>query len=189
MHFELTSPSRTTRMKDRYGNSRRTSRRGPPEHQGMSHYYYHGDINVRQSSGATEQILPTGTYPKIQYVPGGGDGSSPGDESDLHQEKDLMMPIEMDYREIEEWIDNLKEIEGIMDLQKMDIILPDEDHLEEEDCQDHQEEEDLLVHLDPQDLLDHLETQDHQDPLDHEDIESALDLRTYGTTGTPRTTC
>ena len=87
------------------------------------------------------------------------------------QEKDLMMIVEPEYQEIEELIGNLTEIKGIMDLQRMDDIHPDEDH------QDHQEEEDLLVPLDTQDILDPLETKDLQDPLDHEDIKAHQDLK------------
>ena len=57
------------------------------------------------------------------------------------QEKNLMMIAGLKCQEIEELIDNLIEIEGIMDLQRMDDIHPDEDHQEEEDHLDHQEEE------------------------------------------------
>ena len=89
----------------------------------------------------------------------------------LPQEKDLMMITEPGCQEIEELIDNLIEIEGIIDLQSRNDIHPDEDH------QDHQEE-DLLV---PQDILDPLETRDYQDPLwDHRDhLDRLLDYPIY----------
>ena len=87
-----------------------------------------------------------------------------------------MMIIELECQEIEELINSLTEIGGIMDLQRIDNIHPDEDHLEE-DHQGHQEEEDLLVPLDPQEILDPLETKDLQDPLDHKDIKAHQDLK------------
>ena len=50
IHFELMSPTRRVRSRDRYERSpRRSRRRDSPENSGILHYhYYQGDINVEQ---------------------------------------------------------------------------------------------------------------------------------------------
>ena len=59
IHFELTSPSRHIRSRDRYASPQRLRRKSSPEHHGVSHYhYYHGDINVRQPSWTAEHTIP-----------------------------------------------------------------------------------------------------------------------------------
>ena len=50
IHFELMSPTRRIRSRDRYERSpRRSRRRDSPDNSGISHYhYYQRDINVEQ---------------------------------------------------------------------------------------------------------------------------------------------
>ena len=83
IHFELTSPSRHTRSRDRYASPRRLRRKSSPEHHGVSHYhYYHRDINVRQPPWTAEHTIPYRAHTRPRQTPGGDDGSSPGDEGD-----------------------------------------------------------------------------------------------------------
>ena len=84
IHLELMSPTRRVRSRDRFErSSRRQRRRDSLENSGVSHYhYYQGDINVEQApwmAGTTR--VPRG-HARIRQTPGGGDGSSPGDEGD-----------------------------------------------------------------------------------------------------------
>ena len=83
IHFELTSPLRHTRSRDRYASPQRLRRKSSPEHHGVSHYhYYHGDINVRQPPWTAEHTIPYRAHARPRQTPGGDDGSSPGDEGD-----------------------------------------------------------------------------------------------------------
>ena len=75
IHFELISPTRRMRSRERYERSlQRSRRRDSPDNSGISQYhYYQGDINVEQPpwmAGTTR--MPRGLTPTRQ-TPGGND--------------------------------------------------------------------------------------------------------------------
>ena len=83
IHFELTSPLRHVRSQDRYASPQRCRRKNSPEHHGASHYhYYHRDVNVRQPPWTAEHTILYRAHTRQRQIPGGDDGSSPGDEGD-----------------------------------------------------------------------------------------------------------
>ena len=135
----------------------------------MSHYhYYQGDINVEQPTWMAGTTRAPRNHTRIRQTPGGGDGSSSGDEGDSlpggggpgrGQPEDLK-PLR------EEQENHRMEIQETMGPQVVEDIHPGMVHLEEKDSQDHQEE-DHLVPLETQDPLEIKEPQVH---LDHEDI-------------------
>ena len=78
------SPTRRVRSGDRLERSpRRQRRRDSHENSGVSHYhYYQGDINVEQPPWMAGTTRAPKDHARIRQIPGGGDGSSPGDEGD-----------------------------------------------------------------------------------------------------------
>ena len=83
IHFELTSPSRYIRGRERHVSPRRLRRKSPPDHPGVSHHHhYHWNINVRQPPWTTDHTILHRMYTRPRQTPGGDDGSSLGDEGD-----------------------------------------------------------------------------------------------------------
>ena len=72
------------RSRDRYERHlRRSRRRDSPDNGGISHFhYYQGDINVEQPPWMAETTQKPRSHVRTRQAPGGGDGSSPGDEGD-----------------------------------------------------------------------------------------------------------
>ena len=84
IHFELASPMRTVRSRERYERHlRRSRRRDSPDNGGISHFhYYQGDINVEQPPWMAETTQIPRSHVRTRQTPGGGDESSPRDEGD-----------------------------------------------------------------------------------------------------------
>ena len=84
IHFELASPTRRVRSRERYERHlRRSRRRDSPNNGGISHFhYYQGDINVEQPPLMTKTTQMPRSHVETRQTPRGGDGSSPGDEDD-----------------------------------------------------------------------------------------------------------
>ena len=85
IHFELTSPSRHVRGRERRVSPCRPRRKSSPNHPGVSHHHhhhhYHGNINVRQPPWTTDHTTSYRPYTRPRQTPG-DDGSSPEDEGD-----------------------------------------------------------------------------------------------------------
>ena len=182
IHFELMSPTRRVRSRERYERSlRRSRRRDFPDNSGISHYhYYQGDINIEQPPW----MAGTTRIPEALH------------ELDKLLEEMMEVPLEMKVIQcLKEEIlvevnhltvedlklpeeggleDHLMEIPEVMDPQAMEDIPQEEVHQEEEDLQDHQEE-DHLVHLEtlnPQEIKDPQVpwTSRTEDPQAHKDL-------------------
>ena len=191
IHFELTSPTRRVRSRDRLERSpRRQKRRNFPENSGVLHYhYYQGDINVEQFPWMVGTTRIRRGHARTRQTPGGDDGNSPGDEGDPIPEREILVEAnhmtvkDLKFLKEEELEGHLMGIQEVMDPQVMEDSPQDEVHLEEEGLQDHQEE-DHLVHLE---TLDPQEIKDPQVPLDLKDIEDPKPTRTCRTTRPTRT--
>ena len=82
IHFELASPTRRVRSRERYerylGRSRR---RDSLDSGGIVHFHnYQGDMNVEQPPWITKTTRMSRSCVRTRQTPRGSDGSSPGDE-------------------------------------------------------------------------------------------------------------
>ena len=134
------SSTRRVRSRDRFERSPRRQRRiDSPENSGVSHYhYYQGDINVEQPPWMAGTTRIYRGCARIRKTPGGGDGSSPGDEDDSlpggGNPGRGQPPVRKNLKPLrEEQEDHQMEIQEVMDPQVVEDIHPDKVHLEEED--------------------------------------------------------
>ena len=83
IHFELTSPSRHIRGRERRVSPRRPRRKSSTDHPGVSHHHhYHGNINVRQPPWTMDHTTSYRPFTRPRQTPGGDDRSSSEDEGD-----------------------------------------------------------------------------------------------------------
>ena len=84
IHFEILSPTRPLRSQSRNVNPQRERWRYPPA---FHDHIYCDKIEVRPSPQTVKHSIPHRTCMRHHHAPGGGDGSSPGDEDDSLSER------------------------------------------------------------------------------------------------------
>ena len=183
IHFELATPMRRVRSRERYERHlRRSRRKDSPDNGGISHlHYYQGDINVEQPPWMTKTTRMPRSHVRTRQTPEEVMEAPLEMKMIHHPEEEILVETnhliieDLKLLEEEKLEDHLMEILEVMDPQEMEDIPQEEIHQEEEDHQDHQEE-DHLVHLetlDPQEIKDPqvpLDPKAIEDPWDHKDL-------------------